>query len=142
MPITGEENSSMPFPRQVEIEVPLLQALVELGGEGRPRDIYPLVAKRFPELTPEEQEERLENYPSTRKWWNLIQWARQSLVDHGDIDGSTRGLWKITPAGRSRVSGETSPPRRVSQPPKSLPPSTVAAVNLRDLLNSNLNEVK
>ena len=52
----------MPFPKQAEIEVPLLQALVELGGEGRPRDIYPLVAKRFPQLMPEEQEERLENY--------------------------------------------------------------------------------
>jgi hypothetical protein len=45
----------LPFPEQAEIESPLLEALVELGGEARPRDIYPLVAKRF-HLTQEEQE--------------------------------------------------------------------------------------
>jgi len=41
----------------------------------------PRVAKRFPKLTSEEQEERLEHYPSSRKWSNLVQWFRQRLVD-------------------------------------------------------------
>jgi restriction system protein len=133
----------MPFPRQVEIEVPLLQALVELGGEGRPRDIYPLVAKRFPQLTPEEQEERLENYPSTRKWSNLVQWIRQRLVDLGQIDGSQRGIWKITAAGRDRLQGEGASPLGTYQTQDSAAPVAAPPVtSLRDLVNTNLQEIK
>jgi len=133
----------MPFPRQVEIEVPLLQALVELGGEGRPRDIYPLVAKRFPQLTPEEQEERLENYPSTRKWSNLVQWIRQRLVDLGQIDGSQRGIWKITAAGRARLQGEGASPLGTYQTQDSAAPIAAPPVtSLRDLVNTNLQEIK
>lgn len=132
----------MPFPRQAEIELPLLQALVELGGEGRPRDIYPLVAKRFPQLTPEEQEEPLENYPSTRKWSNLVQWIRQRLVDLGQIDGSQRGIWKITAAGRARLRGDEAAPAtgpdqssdaRIPAPP---------ATSLRDFVNANVQEIR
>jgi restriction system protein len=54
------------FPKQREIEVPLLAALEQLGGEARPRDVYPLVTRNFPDLTLEEQELRLESTPSTR----------------------------------------------------------------------------
>lgn len=131
----------MPFPKQAEIEVPLLEALVELGGEGRPRDIYPRVAKRFPNLTEEEQEERLENYPSTRKWSNLVQWIRQRLVDVGQIDGSQRGIWKITAAGRARLQAASAS----SVAPLTGPGSLVAAVpasSLRDLVNANVQEIK
>lgn len=56
----------MSYPRQVELELPLLEVLAELGGAAKPRDVYPIVAERFPELTSEELEERLPNYPSTR----------------------------------------------------------------------------
>jgi restriction system protein len=78
-------------------------------------------------LTAEELEERLENYPSTRKWANLVQWVRQRLVDAGEIDGSTRGVWKITHAGRSRLGSQRPP---------------VADTNLRDLMHAHVGEVK
>lgn len=130
----------MPFPRQAEIEVPLLAAIIELGGEGRPRDVYPLVAKRFPQLTAEEQEERLENYPSTRKWSNLVQWVRQRLVDVGQIDPSQRGVWKVTAAGRARLKAEADS----GMPGKEFVASaaTQVPVSLRDLVNANLDEVR
>ncbi len=130
----------MPFPRQAEIEEPLLAALIELGGEGRPRDVYPLVAKHFPQLTAEEQEERLENYPSTRKWSNLVQWVRQRLVDVGQIDPSQRGVWKVTAAGRARLKAGASS----GTPGKECVASaaTQVPVSLRDLVNANLDEVR
>jgi restriction system protein len=94
----------LPFPKQKDIEIPLLAALDQLGGEAKPRDVYPIVAASFPDLTPEEQEERLENTPSTRRWWNLVQWVRQTLVEIGEIDGSTRGVggsrWSVGPGSR------------------------------------------
>ena len=131
----------MPFPRQVEIEQPLLEVLAELGGEARPRDIYSRVAARFPDLTVEEQEQRLENYPSTRKWANLVQWARQRLVDLGQIDGSQRGIWRITAAGRARLSDEQTRTPGVGEP-RTPPTAESVPVTLRDLVNANLEEVK
>lgn len=123
----------MPFPKQGEVEEPLLSALVELGGKAKPRDIYPVVTKYFPELTPDELEERLPNYPSTRRWANLVQWVRQRLVEVDQIDGSERGVWAITVKGRARVSGKrgTSGKNVVHQ-----------AANLRDLVNENHDEAK
>jgi len=89
----------MSFPTQKQVEVPLLRALQQLGGSAKPQQIYPVVAQQFPQLTKEDQDERLPNSPSTRKWWNLVQWARQDLVEQGGIDGSTRGIWKLTDKG-------------------------------------------
>lgn len=53
----------MAFPKQRDLEVPLLQVIDELGGSARPQDIYPLIAVRCPGLTQEEQEQRLEHSP-------------------------------------------------------------------------------
>ena len=131
----------MSFSKQIEIEIPLLQALAKLGGEGKPRDVYPIVTTHFPQLTVEEQEERFENYPSTRKWTNLVQWVRQRLVDVGQIDGSQRGICRITDSGRDRLKGSTDPNRlNITVPSASL--STSAPANLRDLVNTNLQEIK
>jgi len=41
----------MAFPKQFEIEIPLLQTIQELGGSGKPKEIYPLVSKHFAQLT-------------------------------------------------------------------------------------------
>ena len=79
-----------------------------------------------------------------RKWSNLVQWIRQRLVDLGQIDGSQRGIWKITAAGRVRLQVEASstlaghhqdqsPAARVATPP---------ATSLRDWVNANLQEIK
>lgn len=94
----------MPFPKQHEIEIPLLRVIEQLGGAARPKDVYPLITKSFAhQLTEEELAARLPSSPSTFKWHNLVQWSRQTLVDSGDLDGSTRGLWRITDSGRKRL---------------------------------------
>jgi hypothetical protein len=38
----------MAFPKQGEIELPLLKAIRELGGSASPKDVYPVVTKFFP----------------------------------------------------------------------------------------------
>lgn len=126
----------MPFPKQKEIEIPLLKVLDALGGEARPRELYPKVAEFFPGLTEEEQEQRLDSSPGTRKWSNLVQWVRQRLVYAGEIDGSTRGVWKLTDTGRARlrhlsVGSSTSDSVAVSED-----------INLRDLSNASRDETK
>jgi restriction system protein len=125
----------MPIPKQADVEIPLLRALAEAGGSAKPKDLYPRVAAQFPDLTVEEQELRLESSPTTRKWTNLVQWVRQHLVEAGQIDGSTRGVWKLTDSGRARLTGPTSPPPKV-------PGLQPAAVDLRDLANRSRDDAK
>ncbi|SRR6266480_924064 len=92
----------MSFPKQSEIELPLLKTLQELGGKAEPKELYPKLAAIFPQLTQEDLTARLPSSPSTFRWHNLVQWSRQKLVEKGEIDGSTRGVWKLTPRGRAR----------------------------------------
>lgn len=126
----------MAFPRQSEIEVPLLRALAETGGSSKPRDVYLRVAAHFPNLSAAEQEQRLESSPSTRKWWNLVQWVRQGLVDAGEIDGSTRGVWAITDKGKARLSASTKKANVQTGPDSS------RDLSLRDLANRSRDEAK
>jgi restriction system protein len=128
----------MAFPKQSDVEIPLLEVLRDSGGSAKPKAIYPALAARFPNLTAEEQEQRLESSPSTRKWWNLVQWVRQHLVEAGEIDGSTRGVWKLTEAGRARLSmpakSKTTKPTQVTAGGSDL--------TLRDLSNRSRDEAK
>jgi restriction system protein len=131
----------VPFPKQIEVELPLLRALEACGGEARPRDIYPVVASSFG-LTPDEQEERLESSPSTRKWSNLVQWVRQRLVELEQIDGSQRGVWRLTALGSERLArsnAQVPPEGRADDNPERL---AITVPSLRDLMNSNTEEIK
>ena len=87
----------MTFPTQREIEIPLLQALVDPCGEARPIDIYTAVAAGFPDLTAEDQRQRLES--GAVKWEKGVQFASQHPFGSGQIDSLVRGVWRITPAG-------------------------------------------
>lgn len=129
----------MPFPTQREVEIPLLKVLNQLGGQATPQDTYPKVAEYFPQLTEKDLDERLPSSPSTVKWWNLVQWARQRLVEVGEIDGSTRGVWKITNKGLQRigVGAFQQPTPKITATVQSTEPET----NLKDLVYHNKEAV-
>jgi restriction system protein len=82
----------------------------------------------------------MENAPTARKWWNLVQWVRQKLVERGEIDGSTRGVWRITDAGRARLNGRQT--ESSTHGPRPRPIERPADVTLRDLANASVNDVK
>lgn len=91
------------MPKQTAIELPLLEVLASMpNGHGRPRDIYPLLNKHFPELTAQDLEERLDS--GTPKWTNRVQWVRQALVSKGEIASPQYGTWSITEQGRARLA--------------------------------------
>jgi len=90
------------IPKQSLIEIPLLQVLHDMGGEGVPKEIYPLVAVMFPELTEDDMQETVWKGTSN-KWTNRVQWTRQSLINAGDMVSPKRGVWAITEQGKSRL---------------------------------------
>lgn len=100
------------LPPQKDIEIPLLEVLNELGGQGKPKEIYPLVTKKFPQIRDIDLAERVPT--GANKWTNRIQFVRQKLVDNGEIDRSQFGVWKITEIGKKRLGGFTE--SEVKQP--------------------------
>ena len=88
----------MALPTQAEVKPVLLDVLAALGGRARPREVYPYVTDRFPQITPEDVS-ALVGRGRTPQWQNRVQWARQNLVEEGLIDASERGIWQLTPAG-------------------------------------------
>lgn len=91
----------MALPKQTEIEILLLKVLVEMGGKGRTKDIYPLVKKKFPSITDEDLQVTLAW--GANKWINSIQWARQRLIYKGELSSPGWGIWEITDKGRKRL---------------------------------------
>ena len=127
----------MPFPKQSDVEVPLLRAIHDAGGAAKPRDLYPLLAAIF-RSNSRGTRTATGNRPSTRKWFNLVQWARQALVGAGQIDGSTHGIWNITDAGRVRLSAQSRP----STTKVDLLTARASEPTLRDLSNRSRDETK
>lgn len=90
------------LPKQREVEIPLLRVLVEIGGQGKPRNIYPLVALKFPQIRDEDLAETLAS--GTNRWTNRVQWVRQTLIENGEMDSPSHGIWRITEKGRQRLA--------------------------------------
>lgn len=87
----------------LDYEIPLLKALVKLGGKAKTKDVYPEVEKIM-DLSQAKFPEEYEAYQKGQlKWKNKTAWAREYLKRKGQLDGAERGVWKITGMGRDRL---------------------------------------
>ncbi len=106
------------IPKQSEIELPLLRALGQLGGQARASRVYPLVIASFPDLTEQDLAEKIPS--GGNKMTNRIQWVRQHLIWNGFMSNPAHGQWAITDKGRQRVADADSA-MPVPHPPTELP---------------------
>ncbi len=120
----------MAIPSEKDIELPLLQEIQAAGGEAKPSELYDKVASHFPQLTPSDQTAK-HLRSGLLIWANRVAWARQHLVNRGEIDASIRGTWKITERGKARL-GVVSPP--------SLPTPTPSTIG--ELLDKGKQQVR
>lgn len=91
---TQNKISNAAFLRWME---PVLTALKELGGQGKPQEVRHIIAKNE-HLTEEElSETRGKN--NVNKFENEVAFARNYLVSGGYIDKSAYGMWKLTKQG-------------------------------------------
>src|SRR4029450_23127 len=99
--MTGQGSSknkktSSQFARSIG---PVLQAIRELGGSGRPDEVRTVIARNLG-ISDAEQSEPLPSGVQTR-FENQVHWARFYLAKAGYIDSSQRGVWTLTEKGRS-----------------------------------------
>lgn len=95
----------MAYPKQSEIELPILLEVEAAGGEIRPNPaFFREIATYFPALSQEDL--RATNRTGINTWENKVHWARLRLVHKGDLDKSRYGVWRMTGQGRERIKGE------------------------------------
>lgn len=78
---------------------PVIEAIRELGGSGRPDEVRAVIAREL-RISEAEQSEPLPSGVQTR-FENQVHWARFHLAKAGYIDSSQRGVWTLTEKGRS-----------------------------------------
>lgn len=86
-----------------EYELPILRALEHLGGRVPSSEVVAQVEKEIgPRLTDVDREKLSSG---GIRWQNRAQFVRLKLIKKGEmVDGSPRGIWEISPAGRDRIS--------------------------------------
>ena len=77
---------------------PVIDAIRELGGSGRPDEVRSVIARDL-HISDAEQSEPLPSGVQTR-FENQVHWARFYLAKAGYIDSSQRGVWSLTDKGR------------------------------------------
>jgi restriction system protein len=83
---------------------PVLEAIRELGGSGRPEEVRTLIARNL-HISDAQQSEPLPSGVQTR-FENQVHWARFYLAKAGYIDASQRGVWTLTEKARSLGQGQ------------------------------------
>lgn len=91
----------MSYPKSSDIEFPLLQELISVGGNENVRFLYEKLIPYFPQLNDKEIV-GIRNL-SDKKWRKLVQEAGKSLAENGFIK-RTQGFWEITAFGRKEVA--------------------------------------
>ena len=85
-------------PQFVRFFGPVIDALVELGGSGRPAEVRDKVAEKLA-ISEGEQNQTISSGQS--RFDNQVAWARFYLVKADFIDSSKRGVWTLTEKGRN-----------------------------------------
>jgi restriction system protein len=133
---------------------PVIEAIRELGGSGRPDEVRAVIAREL-RISEDEQSEPLPSGVQTR-FDNQVHWARFYLAKAGYIDSSQRGVWTLTEKGRSlgavspdevqsivkEVSGQTKPGDGDGSDPAPVPDNTVPTIsNYREELARTLQSL-
>lgn len=83
-----------------EFILPILEALVELGGEAHASDVLKLVHAKMKNILNTYDYEDLSSN-NQKRWENTAQWVKYKMVEEGLLDRNVpRGVWRITEKGR------------------------------------------
>lgn len=113
LPSVGPQKPSMieisKYPRRTKGErtlrqafrIPILEALMELGGKGETDEILKKVEIKMRDILKPVDYEKLSSGIMIR-WQNTAQWERYVMVQDGLLrSDSPRGIWEITEEGKS-----------------------------------------
>ncbi|MGH9196618.1 MAG: winged helix-turn-helix domain-containing protein, partial [Acidimicrobiia bacterium] len=83
-----------------EFRLPIVQALMTMGGEGRIGDVLERVRVIMDSVL--KPVDFKKTHTGAVRWSNTAQWERQCMVDEGLLDKDVpRGVWRLTRKGYS-----------------------------------------
>lgn len=87
--------------KQEDFVMPILEALVEMGGAGKMTGVLERVYEKIKDKLNKYDLEPLPSNPKTIRWKNTAQWSRNEMVKKGLLSSkSPKGIWEITQKGR------------------------------------------
>jgi len=87
--------------------LPILRALVELGGSAPTGAVLDRVYAAMSDRLSEHDLAPLPSHPGCPRWRNIAQWARNDLRVEGLLKGdSPHGVWEISEAGRAWLAAQ------------------------------------
>ena len=91
--------------------VPLLQALVDLGGNGKTQQVVDRVGKLMAGKLKPKDFETLSSSSETIRWRNKVMWTRNTLVNELGYmkNDSPFGIWEISEKGRTWLKSQLHP---------------------------------
>jgi restriction system protein len=85
-----------------EFRIPILQALIELGGSAPMNTVLDKVERFVRDKLNAYDRQTLQSDPTITRWRNTAQWARSAMVKEGLLSSSSaRGVWEITDTGKA-----------------------------------------
>lgn len=88
--------------------VPILQALVTLGGSAPMAEVLELVHQTMKDVLKDVDHQPLASDPDLPRWRNTAQWARAAMVKDGLMKSdSPRGIWEISDMGRQHLNAQS-----------------------------------
>ena len=94
----AKSKAPLGCPQFVRYFGPVIEALQQLGGSGRPEEVRTRIVKTLG-LSEKEQTDPLPS--GIPRFENQVHWARFYLSKAGYIDSSHRGVWSLTDKSRS-----------------------------------------
>ncbi len=94
--------------REDAFRIPILQALVQLGGSAQSAKALDTVGELMQDQLNEYDRSPLPSTPDSIRWRNTAQWARNAMVKEGLLaSDSPRGTWAISKQGRQWLKAQT-----------------------------------
>ena len=91
-----------PLPQDA-YEMPILDAIFEMGGSGRARNVLNAVGEAMSDFLPMIDLNPVKSSGEPR-WRKIAQWARYEMTLKGLLNsGTPRGVWELSGKGRSMV---------------------------------------
>jgi len=89
---------------EAAFRLPILEALVELGGSAPIGDVLGRVHDKMKERLTEYDCQPVPSAPTEPRWRNTAQWCRYTMIREGLLaPDSPRGTWAVTEAGRAEL---------------------------------------
>jgi hypothetical protein len=110
--LTGPQPGSElrgPRTQEYDFHIPILEALVSLGGEAPTRKVLRMVEQEMADRFTVDDLLRIPSSPNYPRWEKTANWARQELAELGLVVRPSRhGIWEISDLGRSWLDEQLS----------------------------------